>query len=863
MQSNHRNNIIVTSCLKTPVDPYTKTPLALYERERVLPYATRGQLDNRDYEKEMEYDSECDGPVTTTAAAAEEGKGSPLLIKDYRVTGDHIDLREFYFSNEEYYRKLEQLKAAHLHTMSQLEQMYRKKLELKGGRGGGGPGGDTQHPQQMEWGGGDGLVPPGYRLKKSRSAHELCRASDGSDDEDEENRPEKGLLLSPKERIKNMWQDFSVDKPLRSRRRPGHYDSFSSLQSQPGDATAERHGKANGRRGVRKKVVEKKKKKTKEEEEENSGDGGDGGGGRPRATVPQPFNMTLREAERKRRGLKTRAEVERENAELRRQLEDLTECQRQFRASPMPAHVRLPLYEELQRRRDRSANAAGEDAGAASASPGTAKDAKTSSSSSPRPFSFLERERLKREQREEELRRVAQEEALDARGRPAFRAKPVPRAVREVAAANERLKEEQLYRAIKMQMRARDLLHSAAMPPSMLARRLEERKQKEEQEEEERRRAERDRASHRPKINADVPDFDASYRRFRRQLERGRREAKPLTACEPFRLRTSSLPSRRERASGNAAAAACEVDATPRDYRWPFLSSPSSSPRHRHGGGTAPRTSSSSLCSSLSGSQEVLTAKITDAARKRQDAIRKVLEQKQKAEEEEKKWLERQRERERRLQKVITRRAQAIDPHQTLAETCPSKLKEFRKQDQQRRREYREEMKEIQERVRGRPLLLEQVARNNAKQAAERRYVEALKACGLSEDFVQDKALKSRRSRSQSPSVRSLQSGSRRRGKDAAGSDSLSLNGSLHDYQDDYEDYQEREDKDGEEGYGKREHGQYESEEEDESDPERREGDSPSNDNDDPDYSEDDRDESDKGSDIIDRHKDSQSSRSN
>lgn len=34
-----------------------------------------------------------------------------------------------------------------------------------------------------------------------------------------------------------------------------------------------------------------------------------------------------------------------------------------------------------------------------------------------------------------------------------------------------------------------------------------------------------------------------------------------------------------------------------------------------------------------------------------------------------------------------------------------------RKQDQQRRKEYREEMKEIQERVRGRPLLLEQVAR--------------------------------------------------------------------------------------------------------------------------------------------------------
>lgn len=53
MQRNHRTNILVTSCLKTPVDPHTKAPVALYERERTLPYATRRQMDNRDYEKEV------------------------------------------------------------------------------------------------------------------------------------------------------------------------------------------------------------------------------------------------------------------------------------------------------------------------------------------------------------------------------------------------------------------------------------------------------------------------------------------------------------------------------------------------------------------------------------------------------------------------------------------------------------------------------------------------------------------------------------------------------------------------------------------------------------------------------------------
>uniref|UniRef100_A0A3B4XCU5 Uncharacterized protein n=1 Tax=Seriola lalandi dorsalis TaxID=1841481 RepID=A0A3B4XCU5_SERLL len=38
MANAHRTNVLVTSCLKTPVDPQTKAPLASYERERVLPF---------------------------------------------------------------------------------------------------------------------------------------------------------------------------------------------------------------------------------------------------------------------------------------------------------------------------------------------------------------------------------------------------------------------------------------------------------------------------------------------------------------------------------------------------------------------------------------------------------------------------------------------------------------------------------------------------------------------------------------------------------------------------------------------------------------------------------------------------------
>lgn len=52
-----------------------------------------------------------------------------MLVGGYRA--DRLDLREIFFSNEEYYSKLEELKKAHLRTMAELESLYRRKLELR------------------------------------------------------------------------------------------------------------------------------------------------------------------------------------------------------------------------------------------------------------------------------------------------------------------------------------------------------------------------------------------------------------------------------------------------------------------------------------------------------------------------------------------------------------------------------------------------------------------------------------------------------------------------------------------------------------------------------------------------------------
>ncbi|TNN60464.1 Protein FAM161A [Liparis tanakae] len=549
MANAHRTNVLVTSCLKTPVDPRTRARLASYERERALPCAAPCRREHRHREEELEYEDSGSDSCDEDRVA----KGGALAAAaDYRAPGgDRLDLSEIFFSNEEYYSKLEELKKAHLRTMAELEGMYRHKLQLRASA----PLDATRREaggHRPPWSSCSPAAP--RRLKKCRSAVELRRSSGASDSSDGAdavpNGAEPGSPFSPREHIKNMWRDFQLSPHL-------HRLSSSSVRSLPTGRGTPRRAKGRRRR-------EREDGEEEEEEEELW---------RHRLTVPKPFQMTLREAERRRRGVKSRAQIEHENAALRRQLEELTECQKKFRAGAVPAHVHLPLYEELQERRRRS---------------------REREDRRPRPvqkpFSFLERERLKKEQKQPAA--AGEQEAVKP-----FKAKPVPKAV-YAAASGEQMKEEQLYRSIKMQMRAQEMLHSAAMPPGMLARRLGERKKTGD---EAAAASGDDSFSHRPHINAEVPDHDASYRRFRRHLER-QKGTKPTTACEPFELRTALIASHRERLLADVE--------TERASRRPSVSP----------GPT--RRATSSRCSSLSGSLELLPTKVTGASRKREEAVR-------------------------------------------------------------------------------------------------------------------------------------------------------------------------------------------------------------------------------------------------
>ncbi|KAF3852701.1 hypothetical protein F7725_006056 [Dissostichus mawsoni] len=437
------------------------------------------------------------------------------MLTDYRAAGDRLDLSEIFFSNEEYYSKLEELKKAHLRTMAELESMYRRKLQLKASE----PPGATALQTDRH------SSPAASRhLRKSQSAVELRRSFPQSDysDEEEETHVEKGLVAH-----QEMWQDFKLS--------PKHL-SASSMQSLPADQKKPRKGRG------------KKRQEHKDREQENL---------KHKSTVPEPFQMMLREDERRKRGIKSRSEIEQENADLRRQLEELTECQRKFRANPIPAH-------DLQERKKRE-----------NVQPRTLQ----------KPFSFLERERLKKEQKEQHP------SPTEDKVKP-FRAKPVPRSV-YAAATGEQMKEEQLYRSIKIHMRAQEMLHSAAMPPSMLTRQLSDRKKNND-------------GSSEAKGDDNIsqnPTF--TRRRFQKHLEK-QKEVKPTTTCEPFELRTSHISSHRERILADIE----KEQSSPKAMRWPHVSPGKS------------RTANSSLCSSLSGSLEILPGKVPDATKKRHDAVR-------------------------------------------------------------------------------------------------------------------------------------------------------------------------------------------------------------------------------------------------
>ncbi|XP_063097072.1 protein FAM161B isoform X4 [Cavia porcellus] len=298
-------------------------------------------------------------------------------------------------------------------------------------------------------------------------------------------------------------------------------------------------------------------------------------------TVPRPFHMTLREAQKKAQWLASPAYFEQGKQQAQRQGQEEAECHRQFRAQPVPAHVYLPLYQEIMERSEARRQAG-------------IQKRKELLLSSLKPFSFLEKE----EQRKEAARQrdLAATDKAEVPQKKATRR--IPKSVLEPA-LGDKLEEAELFRKIRIQMRALDTLHKAASPLASSSSRPNPQPRTAARTQEKKLSFLQTNFGFQPQVNPVIPDHEALYKAFQRRAAK-RRDTREATRNKPFLLRTASLchpPRSCDTAASRGRKGSLEPPATP-----------------------LPRSRSLSGLASLS--VNTLPVHITDATRKRESAIR-------------------------------------------------------------------------------------------------------------------------------------------------------------------------------------------------------------------------------------------------
>ncbi|XP_012870186.1 PREDICTED: protein FAM161B [Dipodomys ordii] len=415
-------------------------------------------------------------------------------------------------------------------------------------------------------------------------------------------------------------------------------------------------------------------------------------------TVPQPFRMTLREARKKAQWLASPASFEQERLQAQRQGQEEAECHRQFRAQPVPAHVYLPLYQEIMERSEARRRAG-------------IQKRKELLLSSLKPFSFLEKE----EQRKEAARKRDLAATAEAKVPQKKATRRIPKSILEPA-LGDKLQEAELFRKIRIQMRALDLLQMASSPIRSSSSRADSQPRTATRTREEKLSFLQTDFGFQPRVNPSVPDYEALYKAFQRRAAK-RRETREATRNKPFLLRTANLRH------------------TPRPCDTPATRESKDSPQPP----ATPLPRSHSLSGLASLSANTLPVHITDATRKRECAVRTSLEKKDKADESIQ-WLEKHKRKCQAMSKSVALRAKAMDPHKSLEEVFKAKLKENRNNDRKRAREYKKELEEMKKRIQTRPYLFEQISKDLARKEAEQQYRDTLKQVGLEEDFVRNKS---------------------------------------------------------------------------------------------------------------------------
>ena len=266
---------------------------------------------------------------------------------------------------------------------------------------------------------------------------------------------------------------------------------------------------------------------------------------RHRITIPEPFNMSIREALKDSK--KTKAQLELEQRRLERQREEEAECEKKFKARPVPSHVYLPKFEEIMEKNESRRHY-------------VKQYCQELLKSQVKPFNFEVREEEKKKQR-------AHSAPIKRPERPksGFKAKPVPAHIFKPD-VDEKLQEEEELRKIRIKMRSKELLREASLPPNMEAReKLKEQERKEKVKKARQATKVRQRVKSAYRNAHVVPDYDMLYREFQKELAR-RKSAKEGTVVEPFELETDRIRSNRDKIKRDI-----EMDEKRlKENRWPF-----------------------------------------------------------------------------------------------------------------------------------------------------------------------------------------------------------------------------------------------------------------------------------------------------
>ncbi|XP_069118538.1 protein FAM161A-like [Argopecten irradians] len=416
---------------------------------------------------------------------------------------------------------------------------------------------------------------------------------------------------------------------------------------------------------------------------------------RHRITIPKPFKMTIREMNKE----KKISQIQKEQEEKLQQKykEEEMECQKKFKASPVPAHIYLPMYDEIAEKNEARRRYIQE-------------YSKELLKSQEKPFNFVKREADKKKHR-----RVKSAPLSDdgVRKSSSFKAKPVPTYVIDDS-VNDKIMEEEEYRKIRIKMRSEELLKAASLPPNMEARKQYEQHKKRDKQVKNKRKSQ-----FQPKVNHDVPDYDELYRHFQKELAR-RKKQREATVVKPFQLNTLHLKSTQEKIIKDIQ----REEENSKENRWPYKK---------------PRVTPRSL-GTLSTSLDSIPAKTTASTDLRNSHTRKKLHDMTQKEREQLEADRKRRIRDMKMRSQIRSNTRDADNNQSLEDTYRQKVRTFKNDDRTRKEEYQKSLEEMQERVNKRPLLFQQESQVNAKASAEKKFAATLRNHGIDEDFVQSRS---------------------------------------------------------------------------------------------------------------------------